>query len=218
MGFDPCERAEHYVGRQQPGRFDVQAEQRHASERGTIPTSSPPRSNRLDRADLLILQYPMWWHLPPAMLKGWLDRVLIYRRGVCEPETLREGPLRGQARHAVGDGRHQRGHLCLRRQKRRHRPPAMAGQFLARLCRLCRVVSVHRVRRRGRPQIFGCVRRGGAAEDGWRRTSGRRSRDIDRRAVIPFNRMAEWGANGRITAEATIHSPFVRRKQHLDLE
>jgi hypothetical protein len=23
-----------------------------------------------NRADLLILQYPMWWHLPPAMLKG----------------------------------------------------------------------------------------------------------------------------------------------------
>src|ERR1700736_2657311 len=32
----------------------------------------------MDRADLLVLQYPMWWHLPPAMLKGWLDRVLAY--------------------------------------------------------------------------------------------------------------------------------------------
>jgi NAD(P)H dehydrogenase (quinone) len=33
---------------------------------------------RLDAADLVILQYPMWWHLPPAMLKGWFDRVFIY--------------------------------------------------------------------------------------------------------------------------------------------
>lgn len=78
MGFDPCERAEHYAGRQQPDRFDVQAEQRHASEHGAIPDAVAAEIERLDRADLLILQYPMWWHLPPAMLKGWLDRVLIY--------------------------------------------------------------------------------------------------------------------------------------------
>jgi hypothetical protein len=32
MGFDPCERAAHYVARQQPGRFDVQAEQRHGHD------------------------------------------------------------------------------------------------------------------------------------------------------------------------------------------
>jgi NAD(P)H dehydrogenase (quinone) len=78
MGFDPCERAEHYVARQQPQRFDVQAEQRHASERGSIPQAVAAEIGRLDHADLLIPQYPMWWHLPPAMLKGWLDRVLIY--------------------------------------------------------------------------------------------------------------------------------------------
>ena len=41
---------------------------------------------------------------------------------------------------------------------------------------------------------------------------------LDQRAVIPFNRMAEWGADGRITAAAAIHSPFIRRKQHLELE
>jgi hypothetical protein len=29
--------------------------------------------------------------------------------------------------------------------------------------------------------------------------------------------MAEWGANGRIVAEAGVHSPFIRRRQHLDL-
>ena len=32
MGFDPCERPVHYVSRQKPRRFDVQAEQLHASE------------------------------------------------------------------------------------------------------------------------------------------------------------------------------------------
>jgi NAD(P)H dehydrogenase (quinone) len=41
---------------------------------------------------------------------------------------------------------------------------------------------------------------------------------LDGRAVIPFNRMAEWGADGRIVADAPVHSPFIRRKQRLALE
>ena len=40
----------------------------------------------------------------------------------------------------------------------------------------------------------------------------------DRRAVIPFNRKDEWGANGRIVPGAPVYSPFVRRKQRLELE
>jgi len=27
--------------------------------------------------DTLVFTYPTWWHGPPAMLKGWLDRVLL---------------------------------------------------------------------------------------------------------------------------------------------
>jgi NAD(P)H dehydrogenase (quinone) len=78
MGFDPCERPEHYGARRQRDRFDVQAEQRHASENRSIPDMVAAEIRLLDRADLLILQYPMWWHLPPAMLKGWMDRILLY--------------------------------------------------------------------------------------------------------------------------------------------
>lgn len=31
--------------------------------------------DKLKRADLLILQFPMWWFSFPAILKGWVDRV-----------------------------------------------------------------------------------------------------------------------------------------------
>jgi hypothetical protein len=41
---------------------------------------------------------------------------------------------------------------------------------------------------------------------------------LDERATIAFNRMEEWGADGRIVAGAPVHSPFVRRKQRLELE
>ncbi|ATG55936.1 NADPH-quinone reductase [Brachybacterium ginsengisoli] len=45
---------------------------------------------KLARAELLVLQFPLWWYGPPAMMKGWLDRVLTdsfaYDRAL-DPET-----------------------------------------------------------------------------------------------------------------------------------
>jgi len=41
---------------------------------------------------------------------------------------------------------------------------------------------------------------------------------VAERAVLPFNRMAEWGEDGRIIAGAPVHSPFVRRRRRLELE
>ena len=76
--FDPCERPEHYASRLDAKRFDAQAEQRHASTSASLPRAVIDELASLDRADVLVLQYPMWWHLPPAILKGWFDRVLAY--------------------------------------------------------------------------------------------------------------------------------------------
>jgi Flavodoxin-like fold len=95
-GFDPCERADHYEGRRDPSRFDVQAEQHHASTEGTIPAIVRDEIARLDRADLLVLQYPMWWHLPPAMLKGWIDRVFIYGEVYASRKRFEHGRFAGK--------------------------------------------------------------------------------------------------------------------------
>jgi NAD(P)H dehydrogenase (quinone) len=38
------------------------------------------------------------------------------------------------------------------------------------------------------------------------------------RETVPFNRMEEWGSDGRIAPGAPVYSPFVRRKERLDLE
>ena len=50
----------------------------------------------LDRADLLVLQYPMWWHLPPAMLKGWFDRVLAYGEVYTSSKRFENGRFVGK--------------------------------------------------------------------------------------------------------------------------
>jgi putative NADPH-quinone reductase len=52
----------------------------------------------LHQAEALLLVYPTWWFGPPAMLKGWLDRVWVpgvaFRRG--GPRVLQ--PLLGNIR------------------------------------------------------------------------------------------------------------------------
>ena len=37
MGFDPCEKQDFYANPKDSSRFNVQAEQRHASDQGNIP-------------------------------------------------------------------------------------------------------------------------------------------------------------------------------------
>jgi NAD(P)H dehydrogenase (quinone) len=41
---------------------------------------------------------------------------------------------------------------------------------------------------------------------------------VGERPTIPFNRKDEWGEDGRIVPGAPVYSPFIRRKQHLELE
>lgn len=59
-GFDPRFNREDLAVHRQQGRFpaDVAAEQA-----------------RIDRADALIMVYPVYWWSMPGLLKGWIDRV-----------------------------------------------------------------------------------------------------------------------------------------------
>jgi NAD(P)H dehydrogenase (quinone) len=217
MGFDPCERAEHYVPRQQPERFDVQTEQRHASNSGSIPDAVAAEIGRLDRADLLILQYPMWWHLPPAMLKGWLDRVLIYGEVYTSKKRFENGRFVGKramiavtvgtsAATYAFDGRSGDIDLLLW--------PVNFSLAYVGYSVLTPFVAYG---------VEAGLRYSDAAvvEARLQRVEadlGAALQELDRRAVIPFNRMAEWGADGRITPGAPVHWPFIRRKERLELE
>ncbi|MEO1198896.1 MAG: NAD(P)H-dependent oxidoreductase [Pseudomonadota bacterium] len=96
MGFDPLERGGHFRNRQYPGRFDAQAEQRHAAETDTLPEDVAGQLKIIDDTDLLILQYPMWWYTPPAILKGWLDRVLVYGRAYTGRRRYDAGVFKGK--------------------------------------------------------------------------------------------------------------------------
>ena len=77
-GFDPVERAGHFTHRADPERFSALTEQRHAYEHDSLPDDVQREIQRIEEADLIVLQFPLWWHAQPAMLKGWFDRVFVY--------------------------------------------------------------------------------------------------------------------------------------------
>lgn len=75
--FDPVEKAEHYANRKNPEVFSALSEQRHAYNNDTLSKDVKREISRLERADLVVLQFPIWWHSIPAILKGWMDRIFV---------------------------------------------------------------------------------------------------------------------------------------------
>lgn len=59
-----------------PGFLNVSKEQERVSASGLTPTDIRAEQNKATRADLVVLQFPMWWFGMPAILKGWVDRTM----------------------------------------------------------------------------------------------------------------------------------------------
>ncbi|MDZ7829702.1 MAG: NAD(P)H-dependent oxidoreductase [Halofilum sp. (in: g-proteobacteria)] len=76
-GFQPAEGPAHYAERARTDLFAPLVEQRHAWQTESLPADVRREIDRLERADLVILQFPLWWHAQPAILKGWFDRVFV---------------------------------------------------------------------------------------------------------------------------------------------
>lgn len=79
MGFDPVLSAE--------GRRDY-----HTAEVNEVPVAEHLAALRWCEA--LVFVYPTWWYGPPAMLKGWLDRVWLPHAAFAMPEPGR--PITGK--------------------------------------------------------------------------------------------------------------------------
>jgi NAD(P)H dehydrogenase (quinone) len=76
MRFKAIADGDDFGARADPARLDYAAEQRAAHAEGTIAPDIAAEQAKLTRADLVIFQFPLWWYSVPAMLKGWLERVL----------------------------------------------------------------------------------------------------------------------------------------------
>ncbi|WP_353941010.1 NAD(P)H-dependent oxidoreductase [Streptomyces sp. HUAS MG91] len=62
-------------------RLFVGAAQERAYTRGELSADIRGEIEKLARADVVVLHFPLWWFGPPAILKGWFDRVLVQGLG-----------------------------------------------------------------------------------------------------------------------------------------
>lgn len=79
-----------------PDRFHVQAEQTEATRKDAFAPDIAREQARVAEADNVILQFPLWWGGPPAILKGWVDRVLAYGFAYVDARRFDTGVFQGR--------------------------------------------------------------------------------------------------------------------------
>jgi NAD(P)H dehydrogenase (quinone) len=79
-----------------PARFHYQGEQLHAAQNDAFSDEIKREHARVNDADVIILQFPLWWGAPPAILKGWFDRVLAYGFAYADGRRFDKGLFRGR--------------------------------------------------------------------------------------------------------------------------
>jgi NAD(P)H dehydrogenase (quinone) len=75
MNFKAVADADDYATREDADYLRIDREQTWAHQHDSVSTDVLAEQAKIARADLLILQYPMWWFSMPAILMGWADRV-----------------------------------------------------------------------------------------------------------------------------------------------
>ncbi len=81
MQWNPVASASDFPTRGNPDYLVYALEQREAVKRGDIAEDIRSELDKLLWADLVIFNFPLFWCSVPAILKGWIDRVLV--SGVC---------------------------------------------------------------------------------------------------------------------------------------
>lgn len=95
-GFDPREGAHNYEHRADTSIFHVQTEQMASAQNDRIPKDAAREIEPMLACDLLVVHFPLWWFGPPAMLKGWMDRVFVYGRMYTSTMRFDAGIAKGK--------------------------------------------------------------------------------------------------------------------------
>lgn len=97
QNFNPVASAEDFNERANEHYLVYALEQRHNSKQGSLAADIQAELEKVQRADLIIFNFPIYWFGMPAILKGWIDRVFI--SGYCYGgrRIYDQGGLRGKS-------------------------------------------------------------------------------------------------------------------------
>jgi NAD(P)H dehydrogenase (quinone) len=96
MGFDPVSDRRNFTSVKDAGYFKQQVEEDHATESGGFAAEVEAEIAKLESADLMIWQFPLWWFSVPGVLKGWVDKVFAFNRIYGRGHFYAKGKLRGR--------------------------------------------------------------------------------------------------------------------------
>lgn len=125
MDWNPVASAADFGVRANPDYLVYALEQRHNYAAGTLAADITAEIAKVQWCDLLILNFPLYWFLMPAILKGWIDRVMISgvfyggkriydRGGMCGKRALVSLTLGGREQMFGTTGIHGELHTLLR--------------------------------------------------------------------------------------------------------
>ena len=84
--------------RQNNEQFNPMMEQMNAVGTGSLSQDIKDEVEKIKWADMIIFQFPVWWTSPPAILKGWFDRVFLpgVVHNIAEGKLYDTGLLKGK--------------------------------------------------------------------------------------------------------------------------
>jgi NAD(P)H dehydrogenase (quinone) len=96
MRFNPVSDRHNFTSLKDPDFLKLQVEETYASEHAGFVPEIETEIRKLEDCELLILQFPLWWFGLPAILKGWVDRVLAMGRTYGYGSIYQTGKFRGK--------------------------------------------------------------------------------------------------------------------------
>ena len=96
MGFDPVSSRHNFTSIHNPDYLKLQAEEQFASETDGFADEVEAEIAKVEAADLMIWQFPLWWFGLPAILKGWVDRVFAMGRAYGNGHIYETGKFKGK--------------------------------------------------------------------------------------------------------------------------
>ena len=96
MAFNPVASAADFGSRGNADYLNYALEQRANGDAGTLAPDIQSELDKLLAADLVILSFPLYWFSVPAILKGWIDRVLVSGKAYGGRRIYDQGGLKGK--------------------------------------------------------------------------------------------------------------------------
>ena len=96
MRFDPVSDRRNFTTAKDGTYLKQQLEEMHAVASGTFAPDVAAEMRKVEACDLMIWQFPLGWFGPPAILKGWVDRVFAMGWAYGGGKIYETGPFRGK--------------------------------------------------------------------------------------------------------------------------